>query len=419
MLKQHLKKTRLAVGAAAVAAITCAASIAIAPSLTPQPANANESTAEEATYDEWISTYPDQYGSFLTDNWRDGGGGYKTEGQYDHAHYMLRQNIEDMFETTDPGYMKISCLACKTSDFNDLYEKYGDEVFQPEPGLTMDILDNEVEAMWDCETCHESIDDLTVRPGIFTWNELSEGEFDDQAPETLACAQCHNAWGNIVKFAVAGTGNDLEEFHPYQYGHDADALYREFAEDGSTRVQFDEETGLVIVNTTTYDIEHFAGSVHEELGLTCASCHMPKVENGQGETFTSHNASSSPLENPVALEYCLTCHKNQGVETTDEMVEFVHAAQDEFAQSKAEVDAMLADLEAELLQVIEDGSIDQEVLDQARDDYNLATYYLSYAASYVHGRDGVKIAHNPTGMTQYVEDARSMAQEGLELLGIA
>lgn len=419
MLKQHLVSKKAVACGAVAAAMTCAVAFALTAGTAPQVAGADDTTQADATYEEWISTYPDQYGTFVTDNWRDGGGGYKTEGQYDHAHYRLRQNIEDMFETTAPGYMKVSCLSCKTTAINDLYEKYGDAVFQEEPGLTMDILNNEIEAMWDCETCHTSIDDLTVRPGIFTWDELSEGEFDDQAPQTLACAQCHNAWGNIVKFSIAGTGKGIEEFHPYQYGHDPDALYKEFAEDGSTRVQFEEETGLVVVNTTTYDIEHFAGSVHEELGMTCASCHMPKMKNGNGETFTSHNASSSPLANVTTLETCMPCHQNDEVQTTDDMVAFVRAAQDEFGQNKAEVDAMLDGLETKLREVIADGSVDADVLDQARDLYNRATYYLSYAASYVHGRDGVKIAHNPTGMTQYVEDARAMAEEARELLGIA
>ena len=115
----------------------------------------------------------------------------------------------------------------------------------------------------------------------------------------------------------------------------------------------------------------------------------------------------------------MPCHQNDEVQTTDDMVAFVRAAQDEFGQNKAEVDAMLDGLETKLREVIADGSVDADVLDQARDLYNRATYYLSYAASYVHGRDGVKIAHNPTGMTQYVEDARAMAEEARELLGIA
>lgn len=375
-------------------------------------------SAGEVTYQDWIEAYPDQYATYLTDKWRDGGGGYKTEGQYNHTHYMLRQNMEDMFKTIEkdqPGYMKITCIACKSSAYNDLYEKYGEDTF--ELGLGEINLDEEMEAAWDCEACHVSIDDLTVRPGISAWDELSEGAFDDQAPETLACAQCHNSWGNILKFAAGDErGLTVQDFHPYQYGYDADALYKEYAEDGSTRVQFDEETGLVNVNTTTYDVENFAGSVHQNLGLTCASCHMPKQENGQKQEFTSHNASGSVLENVTALEYCLTCHESQGVKSTDEMVEYVHAAQNEFADAKAEVDAMLETLEGKLLAAIEDGSLDQATLNKARDDYNRATYYVSYAASYVHGRDGVKIAHNPEGMMSYVQQAKKMAEDSLTLL---
>ncbi|WP_172623463.1 ammonia-forming cytochrome c nitrite reductase subunit c552 [Arabiibacter massiliensis] len=412
------KKRPIKLGIAVTVVAALSAMTLATASCAPSSLNESEQGGKaDATYQDWVAAYPDQYASFLTDKWRDGGGGYKTDGQYNHTHSMLRQNMEDMFETIEvdqPGYMKLSCIACKSSAYNDIYEKYGEQTF--ELGLGEINLDEVMESAWDCETCHESIDDLTLRPGISTWDELSEGAFDNQAPETLVCAQCHNSWGNIVKFAAGDErGLTIQDYHPYQYGYDADALYKEYAEDGSTRVQFDEN-GLVLVNTTTYDIENFAGSVHQNLGMTCASCHMPTQENGNKEEYTSHNASGSVLENVTALEYCLTCHEAQGIESTDEMVEYVHAAQSNFADKKAEVDAMLAQLKETLLTVIEDGSVDEATLDQARDKYNLATYYVSYAASYVHGRDGVKIAHNPEGMINYVERARNMAQESIDLL---
>ena len=42
--------------------------------------------------------------------------------------------------------------------------------------------------------------------------------------------------------------------------------------------------------------------------------------------------TQSPLENPAALEKCLTCHKSQGVEDADAMVTFVKGKMDELAQ---------------------------------------------------------------------------------------
>lgn len=67
--------------------------------------------------------------------------------------------------------------------------------------------------------------------------------------------------------------------------------------------------------------------------MTCVDCHGVKMQGENGE-FTSHGFSESPLENPEALEYCLTCHSSQGVKDAEAMKEFVAAAQKKMADAE-------------------------------------------------------------------------------------
>lgn len=144
-----------------------------------------------------------------------------------------------------------------------------------------------------------------------------------------------------------------------------------------------------------------------ELGLTCVSCHMPETTDGSsGTDYTYHNASASPLENDTALEYCLTCHKNQGIESKEAMVEMVRGKQAEAAAAIAELDVKF-DAAYELIKnANQNGGVDETVLQQARDDYSLAEAY--YHATKGGRDDGSKVVHNPTATENYYAQAGNL-----------
>ena len=65
---------------------------------------------------------------------------------------------------------------------------------------------------------------------------------------------------------------------------------------------------LFLLRCSTPDTEIYWNSTHDKAGVGCAACHMPKVKNEKGETYTSHWAT-----NPRAYvqETCLQCHKDK------------------------------------------------------------------------------------------------------------
>lgn len=390
----------------AVAGVAVAVSLAFAGSMAFAGTDAGTATADEtaaaeseATWEEWKSTYPDEYGSFATDKWRDG---------VNHSHYNLREAVET-YDPTNATYYA-SCIACKSTAFNDMYAQYGDAFFDMGADA---LLGNAIEAYWDCEMCHVSIDDTTLEASIDYYQVLAGNTMNSVDQKTLVCGQCHNSFGNYRLKAI-GDETELTDYTPYRNGYSADALYQTFLED-DYRVSFEEETGATLVSVGHPDIEIFMDSTHQSLGLTCSDCHMAKTTDENGNEFTDHNASGSPIDNPEAMEFCLSCHQAQGIETAEAMVSYVRDAQDEFAASKAAVDEKIATLKEALVAATDQGDVDEDALETARSNYSLAKFYLTYA---VGGgtQAGSKIAHNPDEMKSLVSRADALVDDALELL---
>ena len=194
----------------------------------------------------------------------------------------------------------------------------------------------------------------------------------------------------------------------------------------------DEDLGICRFSVTHPDIEMFYGSNHYNLGVQCADCHMPVMrtnmgggytkedyETGEhannyridsGTTFTTHDASGSPLDSFAAMNYCLTCHKSQGVESVEGMVALVRETQEKFAKRYDEVKGE----ETACLQILKDAisnkSASKEVLDKARADYALANAYLMWANG-APEKPGEKVAHNPEGSFEYCDRASAIYED--------
>ena len=129
------------------------------------------------------------------------------------------------------------------------------------------------------------------------------------------CGQCHMLFTANAYLHPEYRGQDF-----YKYGTEADELrqaMREIydanpiaAEDAGIGTPYiDEETGAWIYGWGAHPVlEAFQGSKHQSMGVDCVSCHMQKTTAEDGTTYTNHFAAGSPLENPEAVEYCLTCH---------------------------------------------------------------------------------------------------------------
>ena len=390
----------------AIAGMAVASAFVLVGSLAVNGVDAQSATADEgqtaqseATWSQWKSAYPEEYGSFATDKWRDG---------VNHSHYSLRSAVEN-YDPTNASYLA-SCISCKSTAYNDLYAQYGDALFDMGADA---LLGDAVEAYWDCEMCHTSVDDLTLQASIGYYQTLAGDAMDGVDQKTVVCGQCHNSLGNY-RLKASGDETELTDYTPYRNGHSADALYQTFLED-DYRVTYEEETGATLVSVGHPDMELFIDSTHQSLGLNCTDCHMAATTNENGEAFTDHNASGSPLENPEAMEFCQTCHQDQGIDSAEAMVAYVKEVQEEFAASKAAVDEKIATLKDELVEATAQGGVDEEQLQTARSNYSLAKFYLTYAVG--GGTEaGSKIAHNPDEMKSLVSRADALIDDALGLL---
>jgi len=81
-------------------------------------------------------------------------------------------------------------------------------------------------------------------------------------------------------------------------------------------------TGATLVKIQHPDAETHFNSTHQLAGVQCSDCHMPKMQNSAGETYTSH-WQASPRN--FLDKTCLKCH----TEWTAEQAEYrINAIQD-------------------------------------------------------------------------------------------
>lgn len=364
----------------------------------------DKGTAKIIHIEDWKDKYPDVYNSFMRSV---DSATVKDDGKY-HSHALMRQSVETFAKM--PIYSSaipygISCLQCKSPDWNTLYAQHGDEARALK---YLDVKDQVVD-FWGCYSCHENDPEGTVTFANVTPNIVS-GEFlKGLAPGEAVCGQCHNGTAEYLYNIANRPGNtDLTKFNPYRYGSDADALLKAIREDHVVKPV--DADGVEAYRATHVTVEIFQDSNHQSLGLTCVSCHMPQETNAAGEKFTSHDASASPLKNEVALNYCLTCHKDQDIESTEAMVEFVKGKQAELATVVLDSQAAIDKLHSMIVAGTEDANIDQ----QARELYIKAYWYQTFANG-VAPTPGVKAAMNYNGLMNYYQQAKAWAEEGIAL----
>ena len=437
-------------GAAAAVVVLCAA-VGIAGALgcastSPLASGDTASTSVgDKTMEQWGEIYPLEFGSYAVTD-------IKSDGQY-HSHYDLKQKMlapaarflrdDGQLHTrlltdgevgyNDGGNITVSgvhydsethqwivdegefgdlsgtrerqgCYACKSSQFIDIYERDGAEIFGEK--MNDEFVEEINGQVWDCGTCHAG-DPGTTAPDaqLPMWTQLSRDAFDKLDPKERVCGQCHNSLDYRSHITDQET---MDSFNPYQYGFDIDALHKAAVEDGIYTI--DEDTGILLTCFDHPDLEMTQGSAMRELGVTCVDCHMPQTTDAEsGTEFTMHNASGSPLENDAALEYCLTCHKSQGIDSKEDMVKMVRDLQDETTKNAEALQKKFDKAYDLIKQANKDGGVDEAKLQQARDDYSIAYSYF-YATKGDVGDEplGTKIVHNPMAIADYNAKAEQL-----------
>lgn len=361
----------------------------------------------------WAEAYPLEYGSYLKGADKEKTGpGYEpgTEITRAHSHALMEQSMLDLSGDTEA----VSCLSCHAAyDYRALYDEYGDDVASiPWSQIKSDHPNVQ---FWSCLQCHEGEPGGALTTTSAWWDKAAaDYSFSDG---DAVCGQCHGM-GN----SQLGVYNADRTFDYYKYGLDVDDIYRASMElsDANGSAMYDEATGMRLEGFGAEGtVEIYQNGTHQSLGMSCVSCHMPTEADENGVTFTSHNASGSPLENPAALEYCLTCHETQGISDTDAMVEFVRGRQDELASAETAFNASLDELYQAIAQKQGDGTVPQETLEKMMDAYEKAYFYQRYIGTWelfpIESNPGVKAAHNFDGYSGIIARGQKLVDDALAL----
>ncbi len=139
-------------------------------------------------FGEFKEAYPDEYASFVH------GGVVKESDGRVHSHAATRFHTEGSPKLQDQG---AACLSCKTAEFNDLHDKYGDAVFD----MAYNDVAGEVADFFSCRTCHASGDPSDgVGAVMYPYIAYAQPLLDVVAPQTAACAQ----WSGATNGGPAG-----------------------------------------------------------------------------------------------------------------------------------------------------------------------------------------------------------------------
>ena len=365
---------------------------------------------------DWGEVYPLQTQSFLD------GANNIEERDYDnrsHSHALLAEEMEAFVPNAT---YEVRCGGCHFSWFKEITDAHGtstEVLDSPMASYQDEFPDME---FWDCRTCHADDPANTLEP----WNETFKAVSKSYTfpVEDTVCGQCHAATSENL------WETDWDAIDSYRNGVSAYGLFQTFLEseqegmskpvvdgEGGYITKYDEETGLKYYGGgSVVDLENFQGSNHQNLGMTCASCHMPQTTAEDGTVYTSHDASGSPLENPVALDYCLTCHKGQGIETREAMKEFVLGKEEELAEGQLWMRENLEVLKSDIADAIKSGNVDEATLDEARMAWSKGSWYLRYTYGHEGENVGKKAAHNFDQMMDLMQQGRKIVQDAIDSL---
>ena len=362
----------------------------------PAPEGEPEGNVFEVKYAaDWAEAFPYQVESYLkgADVVAVDDKDYSSYGPELVGHYFALDLVSGAEHL---GISKTSCFSCKSPDFMTLLNEYGTNAY------TLDY--EEVKAgMTEAISCYDCHGD---QPGeIVLTRPWMEGELvaglKGISDENLSCAQCHTMY-------IHNAGTDAVEL-TYKYGLDADSLLKYFDETDRTS-GVDEATGTKMLDMTEHsELTSIQGSKMNDMGVTCADCHMEKKTAEDGTAYTNH-IWESPLKSETLIENnCLTCHSN---ETTESMKAKIVKNQETVAEAVAEASAKVEEYHTALADAVKAGTLDEDTLDQARYLYRAAAYYVCFQ-----GLDGSDGAHNMSFNTECLDKAIACVNEGMSLLG--
>lgn len=317
--------------------------------------------------------------------------GYGFAKQYDRARGHVYA-VEDVLSTSRPK-KGASCLACKTSEFNEALmkdKKVSAANFE-------EFAKEHVKVGFTCYDCHgEKPGEINVKrvhiiEGLK--EEKVKGKIEGKA---LACAQCH------TEYYMTTEGNDVKL--PWANGFGCEEAFAYYEKEGFADWEH-PKTGAKLLKAQHPEVETFDGSLHAGMNMTCADCHMPQVEV-DGKAQTSHHWTS-PLKNDIK-NACFKCHSDT---SEDDLKKAVESIQAKVTKKTDDVAFILDDFIKKLAEQKDSGSLKGENLEKMQHVHREAQFYWDYV--FVENSEGF---HNANKQMKYLEHAEELLNKAMKEL---
>lgn len=143
----------------------------------------------------------------------------------------------------------------------------------------------------------------------------------EKPDSNVLCAQCHveyncNPGFNPKTGAPIGMEDRRTNYFPWVNVFDLQKKYKE--------IDFKDFrhaiTDAPLTKIQHPEVETFWGSRHERAGVECKDCHMPKMKDKKGKTFTFHGQRSARY---MLKDTCVRCHTSWSPEEAEYQVDAI------------------------------------------------------------------------------------------------
>jgi nitrite reductase (cytochrome c-552) len=327
------------------------------------------------------------------------------------------------------------CFSCKSQDHILKWKYMGD----PDPGAQWSRTSKPVEMARDtnhpmnCFMCHDphSAQPRVVRDALINAVvDRGEGTYPydkaksqkttiqkimfrdfraigilNRPDSNMMCAQCHVEYNCNPGFdpktgAAIGMGDRRTNFFPWVGVLDLKKKYEEIGfKDFRHAV-----TGAPLTKIQHPESETFWGSTHERKGVECKDCHMPKMKNKQGKSYTFHGQRSARY---MKQDTCTRCHTSW----TEEQAEYQIDAIQNYIRGKITKAEFWLGQFIDKFAEAKTAGVPEEALQQAREFHDTAHILWEWWTA--ENSDGF---HNPTLARESLARSLNASQDGIKLL---
>ncbi len=224
----------------------------------------------------------------------------------------------------------------------------------------------------------------------------------------LMCAQCHVEYNCNPGFdpktgAAIGMADRRTNFFPWVNVLDLKKRYEEIGFKDFRHGL----TGATLTKIQHPETETYWGSTHERKGVECKDCHMPKMKNKAGKTYTYHGQRSARY---MKNDTCTRCHTYW----TEEQAEYqIEAVQNYIRGKMTKAEYWLGQL-IDKYDEAKAAGVPEDALKQARELHDAAHILWEWWTA--ENSDGF---HNPTLARESLARSLNASQEGVTLLNKA